>query len=224
MVHGINSGPAERAKMGARLVSYLTQAGVDPGTFSTIAVAEWRSLGSFMGDLIDLKEHPVRWMEAVSDVEAEIHRTLLSDERILVVAHSMGQPIAVSALAAMSKTAADMGIESLWERCELITLGGPMGNPWARPYFAMMDQSLWATTIPSVSRWDDLHHPGDPICGAFTYEAFRAATAHSVADTKGTPVIEGVSEEHAMYFACPAVFAAVSAAAGRLSHDDAPAA
>ncbi len=213
-VHGINSGPKERAGMLDRLTAQLKTHGLLE-EFSSVHVAQWRSLGNFMADLYDLKIHQVRWDEAVEDVRTAMHLALISDERMLVVAHSMGQPLTVAALIKMTEhtTGPAPWGPAPWERASLLSLGGPMGNPIARPYFQHMPQHAWGVPIPHLTAWEDVYNLDDGVNGGRLYEKFRAAQSHQLDVPGWSP---NPLAEHSAYFQAPLTYALIQALAEQL--------
>lgn len=232
-VHGINSSRSERAAMPDRLTALLDKFGVTP-LIDAVAVATWRSLGDFMGDLVDLKTHHVRWQDAVDDVVDDIREAMefvaenavlapppgtlsgaasgtppgatSSDRDVVFVGHSMGQPLLISALDAIVKAGTPP-----WRQARILTLGGPMGNLMARPYFVHMNQDLWQHS-PGGLVWHDYYNPEDPVCGGPTYRHFDAATSHRL-DFPGHPTPLEPFKEHSSYFDASDVYALVMALA-----------
>lgn len=217
--HGINNGAAERAGLKEHLEEHLVRFGL-AGRFN-VTVAQWRSLGDFMGDLFDLKAHQVRWDEAVEDVAVQIEEVLnkvdyvhgITDTHaktenatswmptVLFVGHSMGEPILVSALDRIIGRYHDK-----WRKASLLTLGGPMGNAWARPYLNNMPGHLWSTKPEALMAWVDVQNPEDPISGGPSYNAFSAAK-HVRIDVAGHPTPFAPFKEHSSYFECKDVYA-----------------
>lgn len=226
-VHGINSSRAERAAMPDKLTELLDKFNVTP-IVDVVAVATWRSLGDFMGDLVDLKTHRVRWDDAVEDVVDCVHETIEAldedalfnktkfDRRILFVGHSMGQPLLISALDRIVK-----GGKVPWEQARVLTLGGPMGNPMARPYFLHMDKNLWSRS-PGGLIWHDYYNPEDPVCGGLAYRHFDSAFTHRL-DFPGHPTPFNPFSEHSSYFDASEVYALMMALAESMKTEAAPA-
>jgi hypothetical protein len=221
-IHGINSGAAERAGLKDHLEDRLVRFGL-AGRFN-VTVAQWRSLGDFFADLYDLKAHPVRWDEAVEDVAVQIEEVLLNKvdyirgitdthakvenatswmPTVLFVGHSMGQPILVSALDRIIGRYHDK-----WRKASLLTLGGPMGNAWARPYLNNMPGHLWSTRPPALQAWEDCYNKEDPVNGGPTYEAFLAARPLEIV-VPGHPTPFAPFKEHSSYFDDASVYALV---------------
>lgn len=210
-VHGINSGPAEREAMPARVEAFLSDAGVRD-LFGRVQVAAWRSLGDFVGDLEDLGRHVVRREEAVSDVSKAISDACFREasagaydgrrHSAVVVGHSMGQPLAACALRELAKGRPHP------VPVRLLTLGGPLGNGLVRAYFHWVDQNLWgspARETLGVECWNDVWNPDDPVCGGPFYRAFLAAQPHRL-DLPGHPDPLHLFAEHGSYFTAPLVF------------------
>lgn len=224
-VHGINNSARERAQLRARLVQHLDRFGAldlfgggGGGEEPRVGVAKWRSLGDFVGDLVDLRQHPVRWEEAVEDVRGEMVESLhlFKADAVLFVGHSMGQPLLVEAL---HRLVHEPLTWKPWQRAALLTMGGPMGNGFARPYFERMDAGLW-TAPPreslGVAEWTDLWNPEDPVCGGPTYRAFLAAQAQRL-DYPGHPTPFSPMAEHGSYFESAETYARVRAMVERLA-------
>ena len=66
-VHGINTGPAERAALPAWLERRVTEHGVG-GVFRSMHVATWDSAGNFMADLANLGAHAAVRKGAVESI------------------------------------------------------------------------------------------------------------------------------------------------------------
>lgn len=207
--HGINTGAAERAGLKDHLEAYLARFGLKDRF--NVTVAQWRSLGDFMADLYDLKAHQVRWDEAVEDVSVQIDDLLVAgtlaeavkapSKNVLFVGHSMGQPILVSAIDRIIGRHGDR-----WRKASLLTLGGPMGNGFARPYFTNMAAHLWSTKPVALYDFVDVFNREDPVCGGPAYEAFLSARPVRI-DVPGHPTPFAPLKEHSSYFEDPAVYA-----------------
>lgn len=168
----------------------------------------WRSLGNFFKDLEDLKVNSTRWDEAVSDVADEIinyisqnTNNLDNKSTVILVGHSMGQPILVSALYYISQqNRLKAYMQGIKMKLRLITIGGPMGNPLARPYFMQMNQLLWAKKeLIDVDTWIDIWNKEDPVNGGLSYTKFLAAESMRI-DIPGHPTIFTPLAEHSSYF------------------------
>ncbi len=212
-VHGINNNAQRREQLTDEMVHHLQKFNClklfeskDKG-FNLVKAVCWRSLGDFFKDLEDLKLHPTRWEEAVSDVANEIvdyvknHSSELDNKStIILVGHSMGQPILVSAMYFIEQQNRLKNILNFGAKLRLITIGGPMGNPLARPYFMQMNQLLWAKKdLIDVDHWLDIWNIEDPINGGWSYTKFLAAESLKI-DVPGHPTIFTPLAEHSSYF------------------------
>lgn len=188
-VHGINTGPEERNNLQAKMEAALHHFGVHT-CFSGVSVAKWRSVGNFVGDLAKI---PFEVDEAISDVMAGLMEP--GDVPIVVVGHSMGQPLAVAALnRLMSNGKTRNGA--------LLTVGGPMGDLFARPYFIWLPWFLWAKEpihTMGMRQWHDVWNAEDPIPGGPAYKAFPAAKPHKL-EVPGHPSVLTPLAEHGSYF------------------------
>jgi hypothetical protein len=200
-VHGISASKEDRSQMTARVIEYARKYDVQSlfmnGNIPLIKAMCWRSLGNFMKDLEDLKIHGQRWNEAVEDISEQLSEYMIQKydegDKIVLVGHSMGQPILVSALELLQKSGVTWVNES-----NIVTIGGPMGNPMVRIYFMQMNQRLWADTL-RVKNWYDIWNPEDPICGGSFYERFLAAKDIKI-NFPGHPTPFSPMKEHSSYF------------------------
>lgn len=195
--HGINVGAAERAGIPAWLEARTMEHGVRD-TFRSVTVAAWASSGFFMEDLAALGAHSAVRKAAVQSVWRHLVATL-REGPALVVAHSMGAPLAVTALTWVAEKA---------PRCSLLTVGGPLGNPWARAYLNWVPPSAWHGPPAQLGlvEWLDVWSPEDPICGGAPfpggpelYRAFPAADPVRM-DCPGHPNPLMPLAEHSEYF------------------------
>lgn len=231
-VHGINQTPAELDGMQERIEGLLHRNGLQDrfsdATGKRVWVAKWRSLGTFIGDLEDLSVFRVRRCAAVMDIAHVIQHAWATlqdgiDEtntkpedqpRLLVCAHSMGQPLG---LAALSDLEVGRALEKQYGfpvRTSFLSVGGPLGNndPVAKEYF-----DLWGSLIPkekpdAIHEWIDVWNPLDPIChgplmGSWAYKGSQ----HVVFKTPGqpnfpSPFVNNIAKYHSAYFDHPDIF------------------
>jgi hypothetical protein len=216
-VHGINNGPERRKTLTSEMIKYLQKNKIlnlfknDNKEDSVnnpywVKTANWNSLGNFMKDLNDLKLNPSHWHQAVKDIVLEIEghmdhmyeKNQLNDKsNIVFVGHSMGQPLLISALEFIQNNFSP-NYKKYIERSKVITIGGPMGNPWARVYFGQMNQRIWADAL-KVSKWIDMWNPEDLVCGSYMYNKFLAAQSVRI-DVPGHPTLFTPLKEHSSYF------------------------
>lgn len=202
-VHGINTGPHEREGLQAKMETALARFGVI-NCFSGVSIAKWNSVGNFLLDIATLPHHI---NDALSSVMAAF---LAPDAPLVVVAHSMGQPLAVGALQRLQESGQG-------RRGAMLTLGGPMGNGIDRPY---LDQWLpwyvWSkppTETMGMVKWFDVWNADDPINGGNLYRAFTAATPYRL-DVPGTPMLP--LDEHSSYLSSQFVYSLAKGLAVRV--------
>lgn len=142
VVHGINSGPIEVAELCAdveRLVS-----GIVEGVPTVYSAVRWESTGTIAGDVWGMRSKA--WLD---DHVGEVTRQMFRARPDIVVAHSLGVPLAHTALTRS-------GI-----RAPLVGLGSPMGHPVVGRYLSM------AGLRPAVRRGTirvDIWNRDDAVC------------------------------------------------------------
>jgi hypothetical protein len=209
-VHGINVGPDERAGLVDWLERRATTFGVRDA-FGVIHAARWPSRGSFMIDLAELGAHGTTRAAAVGSIVRDLSPIFYGGGPVLVVAHSMGQPLAVAALTFTAKR--DHG------RVALLTVGGPMGCVAFRPYFNWLPSEVWIAPPQDrlgLREWVDVHSHDDPINGGAEFyrpsPAWRAVEMNAPA--RFNPLMP--LREHGAYFDLARFWALAAEMAARL--------
>lgn len=221
-IHGINQSESDLRDMQDWILRHLRQFGLLDRFCQTdgtpmVWCAQWRSLGSFLGDLEDLSRHRTRREEATLDIQNTIRQawTTLETYRygtartaLLVCAHSMGQPLGLMALHGLQK-------DSTYPvRTSLLSVGGPLGNqdPVVRRFLHTgVDGSYWVRHLvpqkpTALFEWTDVWNPLDPVCCApvLGYSAYPGACG-TMFKVMGQPPIlnpleRNVTKYHGMYF------------------------
>lgn len=177
-VHGINQSADDLAGMDDRVHDTLARWRVASLFGPRVQSAKWRSTGDFRHDLEVLSRFTALREWAVRDVAAKIVGAIdqLDDgarvagddvgPSLVVVAHSMGQVLAVLALDQLGRAG------RLVMPVGLVTYGGPLGN--ASPVFDRylrvgVDGIAWGKTVvpdrpDHVACWVDVFNPLDPVC------------------------------------------------------------
>jgi hypothetical protein len=223
-VHGINQSEADLEGMQARIEAHLQRFGAleqfrNEDQTLNVWCAKWRSLGDFVADLIDLFRYPVRRDQAFSDIQTTIRSAWSSlqgrAERssLLVMAHSMGQPLAVAALHGL-QGAVPGASPSFPVPTSLLSMGGPLGNddPVVQEYLSRgLNGKPWVRLFcprkpEALTDWKDMFNPLDPVChspllGSSTYPGsehivFRVPDQPDLP----RPLTNGISEYHSAYF------------------------
>jgi hypothetical protein len=190
--------------------------------------AKWRSLGNFVHDLEDLFRHRVRREQAVQDIQKVIRSawdTLGASQQekrgLLVLAHSMGQPLAVAALHGLQGQPTDNQPQTTYPvPTSLLSVGGPLGNdnPVFRRYLSYgADGSEWVRAFcprkpTALKSWVDVFNPLDPVChdlvvGSSTYPGAN----HVVFKVPNQPHLpmpfsNPIADYHSAYFRYPEVY------------------
>lgn len=173
-VHGVNNGPSERARLKEWLLAILQKNNVltlfeAPNSLKShnVQVGQWESVGDFGIDLLALTKPDWR-KKVIGDIELAICDTQdtllkqgLNDDAHVIVAHSMGQPLAIAAIRHL------VDHKGLLVPTALISLGGPMGNtsPVFKSYFHWCKLSWWQSDKKlGLTSWTDLVNQRDSIC------------------------------------------------------------
>lgn len=209
-VHGINVGPDERAGLVDWLERCATAFGVRDA-FGAIHAACWPSRGVFTWDFLELGGQGTTRKEAVGAIVRDLSPIFYTGVPVLVVAHSMGQPLSVAALTFTAKR--DHG------RVALLTVGGPMGNVFSRAYFNWLPSEVWIAPPQErlgLREWVDVHSPDDPINGRA--EFYRPAPAWRAVEMNAPARFNPLMplREHGAYFDMARFWALAAEMAGRL--------
>lgn len=223
-VHGINNGPKERAALPDFVKAYLLKAGmldmfaVHGGSGHYVEVADWESIGDFMMDLAALSKKD--WCDSavrriggkIMSVQDKLLEGYVSHpgEPLpyhIIVGHSMGQPLCVSAIADLT-TQDKLALPTF-----MITLGGPLGNrnPAVKTYLQWATKRIsWWNPASSlrVRSWHDIYNTDDPICcdsllnfsRSKGYAPCRGVTKSTRFDWPGRPSVSSPLAEHSSYF------------------------
>ena len=221
--HGINNGPEERASLQdwfkAQLMKHnmLTMFAVPNSNEHYVDVAEWESVGDFFMDIAALSKK--EWCDAavkkVGDKLLRVQEKLLNDssfatgEKIpyhIIVAHSMGSPLSVSALADLTSKNT-VSIPTF-----LITIGNPLGsrNAAFKTYLQWCTKRIsWWNPESSlkVESWTDIYNSDDPVCcdpilnvmSNRGYAPVRGVTKSLRFDWPGRPPVSNPLAEHSSY-------------------------
>lgn len=223
-VHGISTSRAERKAWYPTILNKLVELGMDDYIIKDgkahLHIAEWRSLGDFAGDLEDLFRWKVRRDDAVDDVADTIYRAWgdLTDavgpnkSGLVVMAHSMGQPISIMALKNITK----YSLEPFPVTTSLLTIGGPLrnNNPVFDKYLSVgmgkkENSGLltpWVKAlVPSkpvqIKEWVDVYNVHDRIChDQFLGSKAYPGSSEVMFNYPGTPSPFDPVGEHSSYF------------------------
>lgn len=217
--HGINNGPVERSQLTSRVKEYLRKAGLlekfsdGNGGYNVKAVL-WDSTGNFFRDLVLLEADKKYRDEAIRAVKTQLmdaEENLSkqgSDYRHIVVAHSMGEPLARAALSSCRRDGKSLA------NTAMLSIGGPMSNTnklyqeylsWAKP-----------DGVPTLGlrEWVAVVNKDDPVCCNSRFFPFfgkgyqlpKGVTENMVVKFPGNAHLTNPLAEHSAYFSIPAVY------------------
>ena len=239
-VHGINQDQKALVGMQGWVEGQLLRYGVldqfiNPADRSkNVWCGKWRSLGTFMGDLEDLFRHKARRDEAVADISAVIQQAWDSLNKqaagqkcgLLVLGHSMGQPLALAALHGLQhQVPMVQPVKMAYPMpTSFLSVGGPLGNddPIFRQYLSHgIDGSAWVRSFcprkpEALKEWTDMFNPLDPVAqdmlvGSSAYPGSN----HMMFKVPGQPPIakpfsNPIADYHSAYFQHPEIYRLVT--------------
>lgn len=228
-VHGINQSQDDLKQMQGWVEWALKKNGlidrfVHDGV-THVWCAQWRSLGDFMQDLLDLGTHKVRRDLAVADIQQMIKNAWATLQEaakkipdakcsLLVVPHSMGQPLTIASLHGLQEDG------KFPVPTSVLSIGGPLGNndPVVQKYMmSALDGEPWVKMVsPSkpeaIHEWIDVWNPLDPVCHApILGSSAYPGSQHLMFKVPGQPPIvfpgvNAIAKYHSAYFQHPEIY------------------
>lgn len=225
-VHGISNGPSDRLGMRDRVLTFLSHGNASEifkkpeNTDRYVWVAQWESVGDFFMDLAVLTKADWR-NKAIQDIsnrifesEQQLLKDCQSDEPRplhIVLMHSMGQPLGISALAGISKSTG-LKLDTI-----VISIGGPLGNknPIFKDYLSWCFRpTLFGQKMPKeIKQWIDVANHDDPICCDPAIEHLTPKCGYqkpkgvtSCIESPGKLNLHDPMQEHSSYFTSEKLF------------------